>query len=251
MEFENKVAIITGAASGMGLLTSRRLAEKGAKVVMIDINKEALEKASLEINANCTVGATFPRVCDLRDYDQIKAAAEFTIQSFGRIDITASFAGGSPARVCGEFKSFNDMSKDVLDWGIDVNFKAPIYLAHCVMNKMIEQNSGVIINIGSVSGEVGGHDADYGAAKSGLIGFTRSLALIGGPHNVRSVCISPGPVLTRAAMANMKTPLGRAAEVEELVNVVLFMASDKASFITGSDHIIDGGRTCGGFKYGV
>jgi NAD(P)-dependent dehydrogenase (short-subunit alcohol dehydrogenase family) len=87
---------------------------------------------------------------------------------------------------------------------------------------------------------------DYGAAKSGMIGLTKSLALYGAPHGVRSCCVSPGPVLTRPEMARMKTRLGRAAQTQEVTDLILYLCSDKASFITGSNYVIDGGRSIGG-----
>jgi 3-oxoacyl-[acyl-carrier protein] reductase len=112
---------------------------------------------------------------------------------------------------------------------------------------MIEQKSGVIINLGSIDGVTGGGWClDYSAAKAGMIGLTKSLALYGAPYGVRACCVSPGPVLTRAQMAKMKTPLGRAAEPIEVVNLILYLCSDKAAFITGSNYLIDGGRACGG-----
>ncbi|MEN6545916.1 MAG: SDR family oxidoreductase, partial [Armatimonadia bacterium] len=90
------------------------------------------------------------------------------------------------------------------------------------------------------------YSLDYGAAKSGMIGLTKSLALYGAPHGIRSCCVSPGPVLTRPAMANMKTRLGRAAEPDEIVSLILYLCSDEAAFITGSNYVIDGGRSIGG-----
>ena len=113
---------------------------------------------------------------------------------------------------------------------------------------MIEQQGGVIINLGSIDGVTGGAVV-YGAAKAGMIGLTKSLALYGAPYNVRACCVSPGPVLTRPGMANMATPLKRAAEPIEVVNLILYLCSDKAAFITGSNYLIDGGRACGGASY--
>jgi NAD(P)-dependent dehydrogenase (short-subunit alcohol dehydrogenase family) len=113
---------------------------------------------------------------------------------------------------------------------------------------MIEQKSGVIIYIGSATGEVGGNgnSADYATAKCGIMyGLTKSMAQYGAPYNIRAVCVTPGPVLTRPEMANLKTPLGRAAEPIEIVNLIMYLASDKASFITGVNYIIDGGRSFG------
>lgn len=239
--FEGKVALITGAASGMGLLTSQNLVAEGANVVMLDVNEEALKQEAEKIGADW-------HVTNVREYAQIEAAVQYAKEKYGHVDITASFAGGYAARVCKDGHVFPDISLDTLDWGIDVNFRAPLYMAKAVFGIMREQKSGVIINIGSIDGVTGSHGPDYSAEKSGLIGLTKSLALMGGPYGVRSCMVSPGPVLTRPAMANMKTMLGRAAEVQEVVDLVLYLCSDKAAFITGDNYLIDGGRACGAFQ---
>ena len=147
-------------------------------------------------------------------------------------------------RCCNAPFSFEKLPIEVIDWGIDVNLRGAIYCCRAVLAGMMERKRGVIINFGSVTGEEGGSGAslDYSAEKSAMNGMTKSLAILGAPHNVRSCCVIPGPVLTRPGMANMKTLLGRAAEPIELVNVILFLCSDKASFITGSSHVVDGGR---------
>ena len=143
---------------------------------------------------------------------------------------------------------FHEMPIEVIDWGLDVNLKGVVYCCRAVLGTMIQQKSGVIINLGSVTGIQGdGYGAvNYSAAKSGIIGLTKSIALCGAPHGVRCCCVSPGPVLTRPGMANMKTRLGRAAEPIEVVNLILYLCSDKAAFITGTNYLIDGGRTIGG-----
>ena len=130
------------------------------------------------------------------------------------------------------------------DWGIDVNLKGPFYVAHAVMAQMRKQESGLIVNIGSITGAEGSKKGmDYAASKAALMyGLTKSLAQYGARYNVRCVCVSPGPVLTRAAMAKMKTLLGRAAEPQEIVDLILFLASDKGQFINGENIMIDGGR---------
>jgi NAD(P)-dependent dehydrogenase (short-subunit alcohol dehydrogenase family) len=244
MEFANKVALVTGAASGMALLTSQRLAEQGETVVMIDVNADRLRDEADKITASG--GKAEVAVTDVRSYAEVKRTVDHAKEHYGSVDIVINYAGGCAARVFGENCAFNDLSLDALEWGIGVNFKGPIYFAHAAMNYMITQHSGVIINIGSIDGITGSGAADYSAAKSGMIGFTKSLALIGGPHNVRACCVSPGPVLTRPEMANMQTVLGRAAEPEEVVNLVLYLCSDKAAFMTGCNYMIDGGRSCGG-----
>ena len=112
------------------------------------------------------------------------------------------------------------------------------------MKQMREQGSGLIVNIGSISGLEGDpRGVEYCTAKSGaMIGLTKSLAQYGAKYGVRCVCVSPGPVLTRAAMANMKTMLGRAADPQEIIDLILFIASDKGQFINGENIMIDGGR---------
>lgn len=243
MRFVKKTALITGAASGMGLLTSQLLHEEGANVVMLDINGEMLKEKAAEL------GCDF-KVVNVRHYDEIEAAVQYAKNKYGSVDITVSYAGGNASRVCKEGKPFYQMATESLDWGIDVNFRAPLYMAKAVAEIMAEQKSGVIVNIGSIDGVTGSASgADYSAEKSGLIGLTKSLGLLGAQHGFRCVCVSPGPVMTREAMKNMRTPMGRAAEVREVVDLLLYLCSDQAAFITGTNYIIDGGRACAGGSY--
>ena len=212
---------------------------------MCDVNEPVLNEKVAEINAR-DGGRAVGVVCDVRDYAQVCAARDRAVSEFGRIDIMANFAGGTAVRmlkVDGKLE-FPDIPIEVYDWGIDVNLKGQFYFAHAVMKQMREQKSGLIINIGSITGEEGdGRGMDYPTAKSGVMyGLTKSLAQYGGKYNVRCVCISPGPVLTREAMAKMRTPLGRAAEPQEIIDLALFVASDKGQFINGTSLLIDGGR---------
>lgn len=246
MEFKGKVAIVTGAASGMGLLTAQKLAEEGAKVVLTDVNAAKLAECTEEITGKGG-NALFVKT-DVRIYAEVEAAAKFTVENYGRIDILINCAGGYCARVFGRSETFKDLPIEILDWGMDVNFKGPIWFCRAVIGTMIAQKSGVIINLGSIDGVTGG-GIDYGAAKAGMIGLTKSLAIYGAPYHIRACCVSPGPVLTRPGMANMATLLKRAAEPIEVVNLILYLCSDKAAFITGSNHLIDGGRACGGAVY--
>ncbi len=251
MEFKNKVAISTGAASGMGLSFAQNFASLGGDVVMCDVNEEVLTQKVDEINAK-DGGRAIGVVCDVRDYNQVCAARDKAVEAFGRIDVVANFAGGTATRVCGvdrkQYPEFPDVPIDVYDWGLDVNLKGPFYFAHAVLKQMREQKSGIIINIGSITGMEGSdYGMDYPTAKSGLMfGLTKSIAQYGAKYNVRSVCISPGPVLTRAAMANMKTLVGRAADPQEIIDLCLFVISDKGRFINGENIMIDGGRNAMG-----
>ena len=246
MRFADRVAIISGAASGIGLLTSQRLAEEGARVVLTDVDEEAVTEAAGRI-AETGADSIGVRV-DVRCYNEIEAAVALGVERFGSIDILLNCAGGNSRRVFGCSEPFHETDIEIIDWGLDVNLKGAVYFCHAVLGHMIEQERGVVINMGSVSGVEGCYSPDYGAAKCAMIGLTKSIAMIGAPHGVRSCCVSPGPVLTRPEMANMKTPLGRAAETEEIVNFILYLCSDDAAFITGSNHLIDGGRTLGGFR---
>lgn len=247
MEFINKTAISTGAASGMGLLFAQNWADLGGNVVMCDVNEEVLTEKVNEINLK-NKGKAIGVLCDVRDYTQVCNARDKAVEAFGSIDIMCNFAGGTAVRMCKvdskKYPEFPDVPIDVYDWGIDVNLKGPFYFAHAVLKQMREQKSGLIINIGSISGAEGdGYGVEYPTSKAGLMyGLTKCIAQYGSKYGVRCVCVSPGPVLTRAAMANMHTLMGRAAEPQEIIDLILFIASDKGQFINGENILIDGGR---------
>ena len=231
----------------MGLLFAQNFAALGGNVLLCDVNEPVLKEKVEEINAKGP-GRAVGVYCDVRDYAQVCAARDKAVEEFGSIDVMANFAGGTAVRMRGvdrtQYPEFPDVPIDVYDWGIDVNLKGPFYFAHAVLKQMREQKSGLIINIGSITGQEGdGYGMDYPTSKAGLMfGLTKSIAQFGAPHGIRCVCVSPGPVLTRAAMANMKTMLGRAADPQEIIDLVLFIASDKGQFINGENIMIDGGR---------
>ncbi len=249
MDFTGKVAISTGAASGMGLLFAENIASLGGNVVMCDVNEEVLNEKAAAINA-LGKGRAHAVVCDVRDYEQVCRVRDEAVDKFGRIDIMANFAGGTARRMLkvGWEADFTDVPIDVFDWGLDVNLKGPFYFAHAVLKVMKEQKSGLIINIGSITGAEGdGAAMDYPVAKAGLMyGLTKSVAQFGAGKNIRCVCVAPGPVLTRAAMASMPTLMGRAAEPQEIIDLCLFLASEKGQFINGETIMIDGGRNAAG-----
>lgn len=247
MNFSGKVAISTGAAAGMGLLFAENFAALGGDVVMCDVNGEVLFEKVASINEKGS-GRAVGILCDVRDYKQVCAVRDKAVSEFGRIDVLANFAGGTACRLLKVDRSlypeFPDIPIDVFDFGIDLNLKGPFYFAHAVLDKMREQKEGLIINIGSITGAEGTDTGiDYSTSKAALMyGLTKSIAQYGAQYGVRCVCVSPGPVLTRAAMANMKTLLGRAAEPQEIIDLCLFLASEKGQFINGENIMIDGGR---------
>ena len=248
-EFKGKTAISTGAASGMGLLFAQEWTALGGNVVMCDVNEKALNEKVGEINSK-NGGKAIGVICDVRDYNQVCNARDKAVEAFGSIDIMCNFAGGTAVRMLNVDPSleFPDIPIGVYDWGLDVNLKGQFYFDHAVMKQMREQKSGLIVNIGSITGMEGdGRGVDYPTAKSGaMFGLTKSLAQYGSKYGVRCVCVSPGPVLTRPGMAFMKTLLGRAAEPKEIIDLVLFLASDKGQFINGENIMIDGGRNAMG-----
>ncbi len=240
--FIGKTVMITGGASGIGFLCGKCFAKEGANVVLMDINEDALKEKQAEILGDG--GKVIYTVTNVRSYQEIVVAKERALQEFGSIDVIINCAGGNEMRVLQQSGEFFEVPIEAFDWSLEVNGRSQFYMAHAVMGQMAKQKNGVIINIGSVTGEEGdGRGMGYATAKSGVMyGLTKSLAIAGGPYNIRAVCVTPGPILTRPGMAAMKTVMGRAGEVQELVNVILFLASKEASFITGVNYVVDGGR---------
>ena len=242
-EYRGRTAVITGAASGMGLCAARRLCAAGATVVMCDINAEALEALAAEITA-AGPGRALACAADVRKFADAERAAALAVEKTGRIDLLVTFAGGYEPRMCNTPGiPFYEQPIEVIDWGLDVNLKGAVYFARACMPQMVRAGRGVMCFLGSVTGFEGdGNGAMYGTAKSGLFNFAKGVAQAGAPHGVRAFCVTPGPVMTRPGMANMKTLQGHAAEPHELVDFILFLASDDCRCITGSNHVMDCGR---------
>lgn len=242
MDFDNKTVIITGAASGIGWECCRAFGQNGAKIVMCDVNEDAMAQKVEQLKAE-NIAVTAVKT-DVRSYDAVASACKEAYETFGSIDIVVCCAGGTAKRMLNSHEpTFWQTPIEVYDWGIDVNLKGPFYMAHAAMPYMIK-TGGVFICIGSVTGIDGdGLGVDYAVSKSALMdGFVKSIAMAGAPHNIRACCVAPGPVLTRAAMGNMPTLMHRAARPQEIVDAITFLASDKASFITGTTLLADGGH---------
>ena len=238
-----QTVMITGGASGIGALLGKCCAEEGKNVVLVDIDQKALDARIAEIGQK--EGELVGIVADVTDYAQVGRARDFAVSRFGSIDILICCAGGAELRLLNRSGTFWELPVDTYDFSIDLNLKGPIYFAHAVMAQMAKQEHGVIILLGSITGQEGcSVNIGYAASKSALMnGVVKSLALAGAEHNIRCVCVAPGPVLTRQGMAGMKPLCGRAAQPQELVDMILYAASEKCAFLNGTTILMDGGRS--------
>jgi NAD(P)-dependent dehydrogenase (short-subunit alcohol dehydrogenase family) len=244
MKLNHKTAIVTGAALGIGRAIALRFAKEGAGVVVSDIRIEQAQLVADEINA--AGGKAIAVKADVRNNAEVSDMVTAALDAFGHIDILVNNAGGA-ARERGA--PFHKQSVDVLDWVIDVNLKGVLYCSHAVINHMMERRKGNIINMASITGVVGSRSGgEYAAAKGGVIAFTKSLAMEVGTYGINVNSISPGAIATIPALEHTKTYLGRTGAPDEVAGLALYLASDEAGFITGQNHIIDGGRCWGALQ---
>jgi len=242
-EFKGKTAVITGAASGMGRCLAETFCATGGNAILCDINAESVDAVAAEISAKGR-GMAWACVTDVRRYVDAERAAELALEKTGRIDMLFNFAGGWEPRMCNSMVPFHEQPVEVIDWGLDVNLRGPVYMTRACMPAMLKAKSGVICCVGSVNGAYGDAMGPmYGASKSGLFNFVKSITLDGAKSGVRAFCVAPGPVMTRPGMAamSMDTPIGRGATPQEVVDFILYLSSEKGSFVAGSTHFIDGG----------
>jgi NAD(P)-dependent dehydrogenase (short-subunit alcohol dehydrogenase family) len=243
MRFKDKVAIITGAANGLGKSTAIQLAKEGANVAIIDIDHEKLEDVKNSIREMGREVLAF--TVDISCSDEVKAVTAEIILKFGHIDILVNNAGaGWRGKPVGPFK---DLQDDDWEWVLDLNIKGTLYFTHAVLDNMIERKYGKIINVSSISATCGiPNFAVYSASKGAIVSFTKAMAMELGPYNINVNCISPGLITNeKVAPPTDGTFLGRMGTADEMALLIAFLASDDASFITGVDYLIDGGRTLG------
>ena len=242
------VAVITGAASGIGRASAVRLAQDGADVAVVDLNPDGLRETQLLVEAHGT--RCLPVEADLLSRSSIHAAFRTIEQELGPVDVLHNNAGG-PAR--SGTRSFPNADEEQWDEVIALNLRSVADCTREVIGKMKERRSGRIINTSSEQAFRGGPGfTDYAAAKSGLLGFTRSLALEMAPYGVTVNAICPGVIrsgLTDSMpeehiQASISTiPMGRMGEPEEIAHAVSFFASPGATYVTGSYLLVTGGRT--------
>jgi len=250
MKLENKVAIVTGAAGGIGRAIAIRLAKEGAALSVVDIDLETLNKVADEIQGMRCKGIAVK--ANVTSSQEVKQMVKTTLDEFGTIDILVNVAGGSGSKR----GNFHEIPEEV--WGsvINLNLKGTLVCCHEVIEHMIQKRRGKIISISSVSGMIGSSIgmAPYSAAKAGVIGFTKALAKELGPYGINVNCISPGPIATQLMLRHGEeiakklesfTYLKRLGKPEEVANVVIFLASDEASYVTGQNYAVCGGRSLG------
>lgn len=246
--FKDKVAIVTGGASGIARATSHILAREGAKVVIADINIEGANKVADEIKAQ---GNEVMAVkVDVTSLEEANWMAKTTLDKFGHIDILANIAGGA---IPGKIGPFSESHKEVWDCIFALNLYGPLNCCRAVVNHMIERRYGKIVNVASVAGLIGqANTADYAAAKGGIIAFTKSLAKELAPYGINVNCVSPAFTGTERVLSMPEEflqkqirmiHLGRYGKPEEIANVIVFLGSDEASFVTGANYVVDGGIT--------
>lgn len=241
---ENKVAVITGGAGGIGKVTAKRFLDEGASVVLVDLFEDALAEAKSELGENIlTVQADVSKEEDVKNY------VAKTLESFNKIDIFFNNAG-----IEGKVAPITEQKVEDFDQVISVNVRGVFLGLKHILPVMISQKSGSIINTSSVAGLGGSPNVSpYITSKHAVVGLTKAAAVESAPHGIRVNSIHPSPVNTRM-MRSLETglavdeatmaksiPLGRYGESSDIASLVVFLASDESAFITGSQYRIDGG----------
>ena len=254
MRFEDKVAVITAVASGIGRATADIMAAEGAVIVGVDNNGERLEATVAALRQ--AGGRAHGRVCDALDAPQVEATVASIVQEFGAIDILVNAVGGSTI-VSKSNATVDELS--FADWKrlIDFNLDGTFLFTHAVVPVMKRQNGGKIVNLSSIAGRglsVSSSSA-YAAAKGGIIAFTRKLAFELGPYGININAIAPSRTLTERIRPRWdqsspedqqaeigRTPLRRIAEAADQAKVICFLASGDADFVTGVTIDVTGGN---------
>ncbi|XP_063620918.1 3-oxoacyl-[acyl-carrier-protein] reductase FabG-like [Cydia splendana] len=248
MSFTGKVAIVTGAASGIGAATVKALAGEGAKVVLVDKNEEKLK----EVAKQCEKHGNKPLIitADITKDEDVKTIVKETIHQFYQLDILVNNAG-----ITGNISILDENLMEKYDLIMDTNLRSLVHLTHLAAPHLI-MTKGNVVNISSIAAYRCKHTKHlcYAISKAGVSHFTRCAALDLAQHGVRVNAVNPGGtktnILQNAGMPNSnqiyeiwkdRTALKRMVEAEEIADLILFLASDKARSITGSAHVIDNG----------
>jgi L-rhamnose 1-dehydrogenase len=248
MDLQDKVAVVTGAARGIGQAIALRFGQEGARVAIVDLREEE-GRETVRLIEGAGGRAVFVRT-DVSDQRQVQAMVDAVVKQWGTIHILVNNAGICP------FEDFLEMSEGLWDQVLDVNLKGYFLCSQAVAKVMVEQNvKGRIIAVSSISSEFGGSSqAHYCASKAGINLLVKSMAISLGPHGITCNAVLPGTVETdinREALADpgvhdywsQRAPLGRLGLPEDIAGPVLFFAGDDSGWCTGSMLVVDGGTS--------
>lgn len=247
---EGKVAIVTGAGSGMGEAIAKLYARQQIKVVVADLNQDAIDRVVSQIKeiTPCVMGVR----TDVTRQEELRNLVDRTIETFGTVDILINNAG-----IMDNFMTVGDLDTKTWDRVMDVNLKAPTMLAQLCINHWLENKKpGVVINTTSVGGMFGARGGvSYVCSKHAIIGLTKNIAAVYRNDNIRSVAVAPGSIDTNIGNTltnpntkgmnalNQYVAAGPLGEAQDVANVVVFLASDEARFVNGTVVTVDGGWT--------
>ena len=245
--YAERVVVVTGAARGIGAATAKRFAEEGASVAVLDLDESAATAAAESLGAPKALGLA----CDVADSDSAGAAVSAVVEQLGRVDVLVNNAGVTRDNLL--FK----MTEDDWDTVINVHLRGAFLMSRAVQQHMVAAKYGKILNLSSVSALGNRGQANYSAAKMGLQGFTRTLALELGPFGVNVNAIAPGFIVTDMTDATARrvgvepeefrkgaaerSPLKRVGYPQDIAAAAAFLCSDEAAFITGQTLYVDGG----------
>jgi 2-hydroxycyclohexanecarboxyl-CoA dehydrogenase len=251
---KGRVAIVTGAAGGIGRAICQRFVEEGVGIIAIDIDAGALEQLVADVGGG--EARILPLTVDISDYDQVHAAVERGAKEFGKIDVLVNNAGWDVAR------AFLETEPDLWDKIIAINLRGPLNLHKAALPHLIAAGGGKVVNVASDAGRVGSSgEAVYAACKGGLIAFSKSVARECARQNIRINVVCPGPTDTALLRSfigegeygqkiydglKKAIPLKRLGQPEDMPGLIAFLASDDANFITGQVVSVSGGLTMNG-----
>ncbi len=236
-----KQAIVTGAAHGLGRATAIRLAEVGARVATLDIDEDGLAKVCQTVSE--AGGRATSYVVDITDREAVESVVSAIVNDLGHVDILVNNAGAGWQAM----RPFNDTPTEDWEKVLDLNLRGTLYVTQAVLRHMVERQVGRIVNVASIAATTGIPKlAVYSATKGALVSFTKALAMEVGPHHITVNCTSPGLIAADGEpLESGGTFLGRKGTPEEMARLIEFLVSDDASYITGADYLVDGGRTLG------
>lgn len=255
-EKQKRLAVVTGAGGGIGLATCRRLAKDGFIVVPTDITLERATAIASELQANGFTASPY-KLDVTQNARQVSEVFDEILAKFGRIDVLVNNAGGS-AGLLGKLSDFCDAEESTWEFVVGLNLYGTMRCTHSVLGAMKSSGYGRIINLASVAGNCGlPGRADYSAAKAGIIGFSKALAMEVGCYGITVNCISPGMIERMRPVPGEALPrechvspsdgtwLGHTGTPDDIAATIAFLASEEAGYITGDDILVDGGRTLG------